>query len=87
MAKGKYQRYRKPSILPVIFFSILVLVALFLVSKIVWEEVPEITTEPPQTQKTTVPTRPTAATEAPTTEATGNPPQRQRNLLSFLPPL
>ena len=73
MAKGKYQQYRKPSILPVIFFSILILVALFLVGKIVWEDVPEITTEPPQTQKTTVPTRPTEATTAPTTEPTEEP--------------
>lgn len=72
MARGKYQKKRKPSFLPIFFFLIiLALAAYFIIS--VLSEGSEKPTEPPETKPSASTQKPVETTQTPTTEPTTEP--------------
>lgn len=72
MARGKYQKKRKPSFLPIFFFLIiLALAAYFVISAL--SEGSGKPTEPPETKPSASTQKPVETTQPPTTEPTTEP--------------
>lgn len=72
MARGKYQKKRRPSLIPILFFLILVAIACFLLIRIL-EDSPPDPTEPSGTQPIVTTTLPPETTQPPTTAPTTEP--------------
>ena len=72
MSRGKYQKKRKPSFLPIFFFLIILALAVyFIVSALSGS--PGKPTEPPESTPPVTTQKPTETTQPPTTEPTAEP--------------